>query len=130
MGSGGQTMQTAQDLFQTALDAATLGLDALNQAVADFKGAVDIKLAGWAEGITDDMKKASDALKKAMNDFTNALGGTATDGTTTTPGNKKNPTDGLNLLATATTDAVGDEKTGLIAFTKAINAATAAVAGN
>jgi hypothetical protein len=134
MGSGGETMQTAQQLFQSAIDAATTSITALNDAVQAFTLLVsgpDGKLAGWATAIQTDMQTASAALQTAMDNFTLALGGDPSGGTTGTDGGAggsgggKTPINQLPLLA----NAADDGSTALGHFTAALNTATAAVNG-
>jgi hypothetical protein len=130
LGTGGATMQSAQDMFITALSVTTVKITALNTAVDAFGEAVKTKLGQWATDIQSDMKTAGAALTKAMNDFTTALGGDAPGAAGGGGGGGgKGPIVPLDALATSATSAVGDGSTGLVAFTNAVNAATHALNG-
>lgn len=75
MGTGGETMETAQQLFQNALDTATKSIKDLNTAVTNFSESVTTKLGKWEDDVGADMTAAGQALTTAMNDFTAALSG-------------------------------------------------------
>ena len=126
--STGGSMLSSEDQLKIAIDATKTSIVNLGLTVDAFGLKVETKLGTWATDITDDMKKAAKALKDAMDNFTLSLGGDpATGGGGTGPG--KGPLEPLYALATATTGAVGDENSGLIGFTAAVNAASAALVG-